>query len=102
LSNLVDYTTITIELEEVFQITDIVDTPENLGEKIVKAFNKSVDGVGEFFKWLILFIVAFIPYLIIIIPLAIIVYLTYRRLIKKSSNIIDENSNKDSKEDSEK
>ncbi|MCM1992295.1 DUF4349 domain-containing protein [Oceanirhabdus seepicola] len=102
LSNLVDYTTITIELEEVFEITDIVDNPQKLGEKIVKAFNKSVDGVGEFFKWLILFVVAFIPYLIIIIPLAIIVYFTYRRLTKKNSKDIVENSNKKSKEDSEK
>ncbi len=102
LSNLVDYATITIEMEEVFEVTKIIDSPETLGEKIVKAFNNSVDGVGEFFKWLILFIVAFIPYLIIIIPLAIICYFAYRRLRKKSIQVIDEKSNEKSKEDTEK
>ncbi|WBW97687.1 DUF4349 domain-containing protein [Oceanirhabdus sp. W0125-5] len=98
LSNLVDYTTITVELEEVFEITEKIKEPEDLGDKIVKVFKNSVDGVKEFFKWLILFIVAFIPYLIIIVPLAIIVYFTYRRVIKKSTKTIEENTDKKSNE----
>lgn len=80
--NLVEYSTVIINLHEVLQISKVEKQPTTWGDKIEKAFKNSIKSIGNGFKSLVVIIVAIIPYLIIIIPVSILLI----KLCKKYKN----------------
>ena len=80
--NLVNYSTITLYVQEVDEILIEASKPKTLGEKIIVGFERSVENIIEFSKGMIIFVVSCIPYLIILIPVILII-----RYIFKKKNI---------------
>lgn len=78
--NQVDYTTISINIHEVNELTV---KPVSLGEKIKKTFSDSLKSLGSLLKGILLFIVYMIPYLIIIVPVSVVIYYIYKKRKRK-------------------
>ncbi|MBO4681961.1 MAG: DUF4349 domain-containing protein [Clostridiales bacterium] len=74
LENQVSYATLQLNIKEVLEVkpqeAPHVDT---YGEKLVKTFKNSLKAIGEFFKGLLLVIVALSPVLVVMIIIAIVV-----------------------------
>ena len=66
ISNLVDMATVNINIQEVSQETVAQSVPKTLGEKISSSFVNSLKKIKEFSINTVIFIIAAIPYLIII------------------------------------
>lgn len=82
--NLVSYATLHLSLREVIEITEKVETPKTLGEKISARFSRSVEGIKDFFEDLTIFGIGSLPYLIIYIPVILVLVLVLRRALKKA------------------
>lgn len=79
----VDYSTVTIDLEEVYKISSS-DSPLTFGEKISQAFSNGISGFGSFLEDVaIWFASAWIWLLIIAIVVAAVVIILVRTLRKK-------------------
>lgn len=78
--NRVNYSTLTINIREVYEI---VEPDETFLDEIGTTFKNSLSGVGSFFTELLFFIIWFIPNLIIFVPLGFIVYFIVK-FIKKT------------------
>ncbi len=76
--SLVDMSTIEVEIQEVgkIQVTKPVKT---FGDQVKATFNESIQGVIRIFKGLALFIIALIPFLVILVPVGILVYIILKR-----------------------
>lgn len=79
--NLVDYGTIHLELSEVVEYTE--PEPESGWARMGNGFVKSLKGVGNGFKEFFIFLIAALPYLVVIAAIAIGVLLLIKRRIKK-------------------
>lgn len=64
--NLVAYSTLEIDVIEVEEITEIEEKPVTLWEKIVRSFQNSIKGVVRIAEGLLLFLVAVIPFLLLL------------------------------------
>lgn len=97
--NLVSYATLNVNLYEVVEITKIVEPPKTLGDKISTAFEDSIKAVKRFLENSLIFSVGFVPFLLLIIPLAIIVWLIIRKVRKPYTYPVtptkEESDNKD-------
>lgn len=78
--NLVDYTTISLNIHEVKELTS---NPITLGDKVKSTFTSSIKSLGSLFRGLLLVVVALIPYLIIIIPLSILLMFIIKKKKRK-------------------
>lgn len=78
--NLVDYTTISLNIHEVKELTS---NPITLGDKVKSTFTSSIKSLGTLFRGLLLVVVALIPYLIIIIPLSILLMFVIKKKKRK-------------------
>ena len=82
---LVDYTTITVTLQEVVVYTEtspVSAPPETVGDRIGSAFGDSAEAIGEFFTDLFVFLIGNILYLLIIaaiVAAAVILFLRYAK-----------------------
>lgn len=74
--NEVDYATVNINIHEVKELTV---KPVSYGGKIKQTFSTSLKSLGEVLKVLLLIIIAIVPYLVIIIPASIIIYIVYKK-----------------------
>ena len=83
MDNLVDYSTVNININEVVELSEAQKVPTTLGEKIVKVFYDSIKSLNTIGTWLILAFIAVIPYGIITLILVGSVYYIIRS-IKKS------------------
>ncbi|MBM7870743.1 hypothetical protein JOC70_002237 [Clostridium pascui] len=81
LDNLIDYSTVDVNLQEV-DVLSLGNAGSALGEKIKYKFINSINNVIQILKSSIIGVIAFIPYLIIIIPIVLII----KYLSKKSTN----------------
>lgn len=82
--NLIEYSTIEINLQEV-DVLSLENSESTLGERIQYKFSNSVSNVIALLKGLVIGIIAFIPYLIIVIPTIIIIKYLFKRSPKKFS-----------------
>ncbi|SHJ86068.1 protein of unknown function [Clostridium amylolyticum] len=83
MDNLVELTTVNIEVIEVSQITKVEGMPKSIWQKTALVFKQSLNSLGTILQGLYLFIIGLIPYLVIIIPIGFIVYKVYRKKSKK-------------------
>ena len=84
--NLVSYSTVTIALNEVKEITEVVPEPETMGERIARGFTDSIEDITEGLKNFVVWFVVNIPYIIIfliIIAIATLIVIGLVRLFKK-------------------
>ncbi len=72
--SLVNYSTVTIQLNEVVEPTVIQKTPSTLGEKISQQFRNSVHGLGSFGENLAVFFLGCSPILIVLLAVAFLIY----------------------------
>ncbi len=80
--NLVEYSTINIGLNEVSELSIGEGSNSSLGDKVVVAFKKSIRSIVNLGKGTVVFVVAIIPYLIILVPIGFIM-----KFIMKKKNI---------------
>lgn len=82
LDNLIDYSTIDVNLQEV-DVLSLGNAGSTLGEKIQYKFINSINNVIEILKGSVIGIIAFIPYLIIIVPIVVIIKYVSKKSTKK-------------------
>ena len=85
ISNLVDMATVNINIQEVSQETVAQSVPKTLGEKISSSFVNSLKKIKEFSINTVIFIIAAIPYLIIISILLVLSFGIYKAIKNKKS-----------------
>lgn len=90
LENQINYSTIYIELYEVFEETVIVEKPPTFFEKMKDGFMDSVNVVVDFFEGLILFLTTNIPVFILLAVIGFIIYKIVKRLIKPKRLVVRE------------
>lgn len=78
--SLVDYSTVSVNVREVEQITPVKEKQKGLFGRIAAGFTNSIDGLWDFTQNLLIFIASALP---IILPLGIITYVIYRVIRKK-------------------
>lgn len=74
----VNYSTLNLSVEEVREYTPD-ENKISYGQELINAFTDAIEGVGEFFKNALVFIVSVIPALVIIL----VIVLVFRPLLKK-------------------
>ncbi|WP_179632108.1 DUF4349 domain-containing protein [Clostridium peptidivorans] len=82
LDNLIDYSTIDVNLQEV-DVLSLGNAGSTLGEKIQYKFLNSINNVIEVLKNSVVVVIAFIPYLIIVVPVILIIKQVSKRSTKK-------------------
>ena len=85
ISNLVDMATVNRNIQEVSQETVAQSVPKTLGEKISSSFVNSLKKIKEFSINTVIFIIAAIPYLIIISILLVLSLGIYKAIKNKKS-----------------
>lgn len=85
ISNLVDMVTVNINIQEVSQETVAQSVPKTLGEKISSSFVNSLKKIKEFSINTFIFIIAAIPYLIIIVIFLVVILRIYKAIKNKKS-----------------
>ena len=84
LDNLIDYTTVSVSLNEVNEITTISQEEAGLGKRIKDAFINTFDGLVRFLEGLLIVVVAGFPiWIIIAVIVFVIVKVRKRRKTKK-------------------
>lgn len=89
--NLIDYSTITLELREVQEVQLLKEKPKSLGDQVIYGFSESIEFLIKACKNLIVFIAYALPFLLI----GFVVYLTLKRIFRLNLNFIKRNKNKD-------
>ena len=79
--NLIDFSTVTISIREVDEISKINNKPSSLSGKIYYSFMNSLKGIKNVFKGFLVVLAYVIPYLIIIITL----YIIIKKILKKKN-----------------
>lgn len=80
--NLIDYSTITLNISEVWQLTPVQE--QTTWERISAGFAKSWSNLGLFFKNLIIFLIIAFPYLLVIAVFVVVILLIVKLSIRKS------------------
>ena len=84
--SLVDMATIVINIEEVREYTEPPEEVITVGDRIKVGIKESWESVLLFLTDLLVAAICFIPYLIILIPIALVIYVIHRR--RKAKRII--------------
>lgn len=91
--NLVDFSSITLTIEEVKEITTIEDEPESILDRIKQGFTNSLKQIQEGLTEFVIALIVIIPYLliwaVILVPLALII----RNIFKKRKKYDSINQN---------
>lgn len=83
--NLVEYSTVTLKIQEVDKITPVVEKKQSAGEKIKTGFSESMYNIGKGFENFFVWLIINLPYLLIWGIIIAIIVIVVRRLIKKSN-----------------
>jgi len=87
--NLVTYSTVYLDIEEVKEYTEIEEEPETVWERISSGFSKSLKNVGEgfvnFFVGLVVALPYLIPWIVVAVVVVVIILRVKRRKAKKSA-----------------
>ncbi len=82
--NLINYSTLSVSISEVFEITVEEERAQTIGEKISQQFKRSVNSIKEFLEDGVVYGIGRIPFLIFWIPGLIIAFYIFKKLSKKS------------------
>lgn len=82
---LVDMSTISIEIQEVNKI-EITVPIVTFGDQIASTFRSSIEGVVNVLQGLLLMFIAIIPFLIIIVPIGVVVIILIKRYNKQKKD----------------
>lgn len=80
--NQVDYSTVTIELEEVAEYTEKVEPQRTYWQQVGDGFKSSLKGVGRFFTELFKDFVIAIPVLVLLAAVAVVVVLIVKKIVR--------------------
>ena len=83
--NLVNYSTVYLDIEEVKEYTEIEEEPETVWERISSGFSKSLKNVGEGFVNFFVGLVVALPYLIPWIVVAVVVIVIILRIKRRKA-----------------
>ena len=92
LENQVDYATIHLSISEVKEYTDVTE-PETVWERISVGFVESLEGVGNFFVELFVFVVVASPYLVLLGAITAGIIVMIRIANRKKSKKAEEKKN---------
>ena len=81
--NQVEYSSVSIKLQEVKIYTEPVNEPETFGERLAAAFKEGLEGAGEFFKDLVIFFAGSLPALLLFAAVIILIVFLIKKSIKK-------------------
>lgn len=81
LDQMVNYARIAVDVYEVRELKTGELSPGTLGERMADAFGESLKSLGRFFENLAVFLVGAFPYLVIVVPLVWIIWISCLRLI---------------------
>ncbi len=81
--SLVDYSTVTVQLNEVVKRTEVENTPVTLGDKIARQFKDSMKALGGFGEGLLVFFVGGSPIILLLAALAAALIFGLRRREKR-------------------
>lgn len=96
--SLIDYSQISITLVEVNEIVERAKPDQTIGERIKSGFFSVLNGLADFFEWLLVAVIAISPVLVVLAVIAVIVIiLVKRRRKKKQGNAYKREDNKDEK-----
>ena len=84
---MVEYSTITVNIREVSDSTMPAAIDPNLGERIQRVFVDSWNSLVKFAENMVLFLVIIVPYLAVVIPVGIIVWLIVRAVKKRRKKV---------------
>ena len=84
LDNRVNYSTVTININEVEEITPYVEIHRTYWQQISDGFKNTLDSVGNFFKNLFKFLLTASPVLVILIVIAVVVIILIRSYRKRN------------------
>jgi flagellar basal body-associated protein FliL len=85
--NLVAYSTLEIQVDEVEEITEVEEKPVTLWEKIVRTFQNSIKNVTKVAEGLLLFLIGAVPFLVLIGVILLALYGIVRLFIRKNQKI---------------
>ena len=69
--NLVEMATVEVSLREVESTTSVSGTPRTLGERIGQQFSESLRGLGRFCEVVLVFLIGYLPVLLVIAAVAV-------------------------------
>ena len=98
--NQVNYATIHLNITEVTEYTP-VEEPETVWERIGAGFKKSLNGVGNFFKELFVFLVVSSPYMALVAVISLSILMIIRSAIRRKRRNRAREMQKKDRQDSE-
>lgn len=72
--SLINFSTVSIQLNEVIEPTETEKTPVTLGEKIARQFQNSMRGLGNFGEALLIFFLGGAPIILLLLLIAVVLY----------------------------
>ena len=100
----VEYSTLTLSITEVAVYTPQQQTPPRIptfGERIKEVFSDSWQSVKNFVKGVILAVISVIPSLVILVPVALIIFVIVRKRIKAKRKRLEKNKPEEEKTNEE-
>ncbi len=82
--SLTAYSTVTVNLQEVKDLTVIDEEPETFGDRIILAFVDSVEMLGNFFEGAVLVIVSVLPWIALPTVIVIVILVCLKKKAKKA------------------
>lgn len=80
--SLIEYTTVTIDLQEVTKETEVSQAPVTLGERMSAQFHSTMTGLGALGEAALIFLVGSLPVLFLLAILCLVVFLIVRRITR--------------------
>lgn len=89
LDNLVDYSTVYLDIEEVFEYIEMPEAPpKTYGEKVTSGFTGTLEDIGRFFQNLSIWLIVNSPYLIIWLVIILVIVTFVKKVVFKSTSKI--------------
>ena len=90
--NAVDYSTVTLYIEEVEELSTQVPAQRTYWERMWDGLNSTFEGIGDFFKALLMFVIVALPVLVILGIIAVVIIVIVRASRKKKAKKISGNN----------
>lgn len=81
--NQVDYSTVSLYIQEVAELTDLIPVQRSYLQEIGDGLNSTLKGIANFFKWLLKAIIVALPVLIILVVIGLITLIIIRARLRK-------------------
>lgn len=85
MDNQVTYSTLSLEIREVIEYSEIKTQPKNFGEKIAESFKRSGEQIIDLFSGILFFAIEDLPVLLIILGILLLIAWIIASIIKKIS-----------------